>query len=72
MVIYLFRVTVDDGDDQRTWEYGVNEVGPFEARERLHQYLAGKGVTFTRIEEQSPRSVASLTNLSLGEVRLVT
>jgi hypothetical protein len=72
MGIFLFHVTVDDGGDQKTWEYGVNEVGAFEARERMHQYLTGEGVTFSQIEESPPRNVASLANLGLGCVRLVT
>jgi hypothetical protein len=72
MAIFLFRVTIDDDGDQKTWEYGVNEVGAFEARERIRQYLTGEGVKFPQIEDSPPRNVASLADLSLGDVRLVT
>jgi len=57
---------------KKTWEYGVNEVGHFEARERMRQYLTGEGVKFSQIENSPPRNVASLADLRLGCVRLVT
>ena len=72
MAIFLFCVTVDDGDDQKTWEYGVNEDGALEARERMRQYLAGEGMKFSQIRDSPSRNVGSLANLRLGEVRLVT
>ena len=51
MAVYTFRVTVDDGGDQKTWDYGVDEIGPFEAKERMRQYLISEGMQFSKIEE---------------------
>jgi len=72
MAIYLFHVTVDDDGDRKTLQYGVNDVGLFEARERMRQYLAGEGVKFSQIEDSPSRNIAALANLRLGYVRLVT
>jgi hypothetical protein len=72
MAIYLFHVTVDDGGDLKSWDYGVNEVDAFQALERMRRYLTDNGVTFTKIEDSPMRQIGALANLRLGEVRLVT
>lgn len=70
--VFLFQATIDEGGDLRSREYGVCEVGPFEARETLRLWLDRNGMPYTKIKSvpSTPGKLASL-NLSFGCVGLV-
>jgi hypothetical protein len=69
---FLIRAAIDEGGDLRSREYGVSEIGAFEAMEALRRFLDKEGTEHSKmeIEPSTPGKLASL-NLSPGCIRLL-